>query len=72
MAAAAQVPATVSDSTSYRNGGTKTPKFISKPQTYFSYGPLDHAVAGLGGGFASTMILHPLDLIKTRFQGTGI
>lgn len=48
------------------------PKFISKPQTYFKYGPLDHACAGLTAGFITTMTLHPLDLIKTRFQGVRL
>ena len=29
----------------------------------------EHLVAGVSGGVASTVILHPLDLIKIRFQG---
>jgi solute carrier family 25 folate transporter 32 len=28
---------------------------------------MEHLVAGMSGGVASTLILHPLDLIKTRF-----
>ena len=30
----------------------------------------DHALAGIGAGAIATLILHPLDLIKVRFQGT--
>lgn len=29
----------------------------------------EHLVAGVSGGVASTLILHPFDLIKIRFQG---
>jgi hypothetical protein len=29
----------------------------------------EHAVAGLGAGATATLLLHPLDLIKVRFQG---
>ncbi len=28
-----------------------------------------HVVAGVSGGVASTLALHPLDLVKIRFQG---
>lgn len=38
-------------------------------RSFFRYAPLDHAVAGLGAGFITTLCLHPLDLVKTRFQG---
>lgn len=27
----------------------------------------DHLVAGVSGGFISTLLLHPLDLLKVRF-----
>jgi hypothetical protein len=30
-----------------------------------------HMVAGVSGGVASTIALHPLDLIKIRMQGMG-
>lgn len=30
----------------------------------------EHLLAGISGGVASTLILHPLDLIKIRFAGT--
>ena len=33
---------------------------------YVRYEPL---VAGVFGGVVSTMVLHPLDLLKVRFQG---
>ncbi|KNC71989.1 hypothetical protein SARC_15463, partial [Sphaeroforma arctica JP610] len=42
---------------------------VPKRASYFKYAPLDHAVSGLGAGFTTTAILHPLDLIKTRLQG---
>lgn len=29
----------------------------------------EHLVAGITGGVTSTLILHPLDLIKIRFAG---
>lgn len=29
----------------------------------------EHLVAGVSGGVTSTLVLHPLDLIKIRFQG---
>ena len=29
----------------------------------------EHLLAGTTGGVASTLVLHPLDLIKIRFQG---
>lgn len=29
----------------------------------------EHLVAGVSGGVASTLILHPLDLLKIRFAG---
>jgi len=33
------------------------------------FGPsLDHAVAGLVAGSFTTLIMHPLDLVKVRFQ----
>lgn len=29
----------------------------------------EHAVAGISGGIASTLALHPLDLLKVRLAG---
>lgn len=28
----------------------------------------DHAVAGFGAGTVATLVMHPLDLVKVRFQ----
>lgn len=30
----------------------------------------EHLVAGVSGGVVATLVLHPLDLVKIRFQGT--
>ncbi|CAH0392385.1 unnamed protein product [Bemisia tabaci] len=39
------------------------------PETFFvDYVKLTHFVAGVSGGVASTLILHPLDLLKIRFS----
>ncbi|RIB00536.1 mitochondrial carrier domain-containing protein [Gigaspora rosea] len=38
------------------------------PKSFLGNPALDHAVAGFTAGAVSTIILHPLDLIKTRFQ----
>ena len=29
----------------------------------------EHCFAGVAGGIVSTLVLHPLDLVKIRFQG---
>ena len=29
----------------------------------------EHMAAGVSGGVMSTLVLHPLDLVKIRFQG---
>lgn len=29
----------------------------------------EHLIAGISGGIASTLVLHPLDLLKVRFAG---
>jgi len=29
----------------------------------------EHLVAGVSGGVIATLLLHPLDLVKIRFQG---
>lgn len=29
----------------------------------------EHLIAGISGGLASTLVLHPLDLLKVRFAG---
>lgn len=35
----------------------------------FSHFKYEHLVAGVSGGVTSTLLLHPLDLIKIRFAG---
>lgn len=36
----------------------------------FSHVRVGNLVAGLSGGVVSTLVLHPLDLVKIRFAGT--
>lgn len=38
----------------------------------FSFIKYEHLLAGISGGVTSTLILHPLDLIKIRFAGKDI
>lgn len=38
----------------------------------FSHVKVENLVAGLSGGVVSTLVLHPLDLVKIRFAGTPI
>lgn len=38
----------------------------------FSHVKVGNLVAGLSGGVVSTLVLHPLDLVKIRFAGTLI
>lgn len=47
-----------------------TPSTASKKMGIFSHVKYEHMVAGVSGGVTSTLILHPLDLIKIRFAGT--
>ena len=37
-------------------------------KTYFSYAPLDHAVAGITAGGISCILIQPFDVIKTQLQ----
>lgn len=41
----------------------------TRKTTLFSTFRYEHLVAGFSGGVTSTLILHPLDLIKIRFAG---
>lgn len=41
-------------------------------KSVFQHVKYEHLVAGITGGVASTLILHPLDLIKIRFAGTSL
>lgn len=47
---------------------TKSTKFGGK-LNLSSHVKYEHLVAGISGGVTSTLILHPLDLIKIRFAG---
>lgn len=38
-------------------------------KSMFEHVKIEHMVAGFTGGVASTLILHPLDLLKIRFAG---
>lgn len=38
-------------------------------KSMFEHVKIEHMVAGFSGGVASTLILHPLDLLKIRFAG---
>lgn len=40
-------------------------------QQVFSHVKVENLVAGLSGGVVSTLVLHPLDLVKIRFAGEG-
>jgi solute carrier family 25 folate transporter 32 len=52
----------------------KPPTAASSPKKIAKFNVLshvryEHLVAGISGGVTSTLILHPLDLIKIRFAG---
>ncbi|GAB1600581.1 mitochondrial folate transporter/carrier-like isoform X1 [Argonauta hians] len=47
----------------------------SRPPPMVRWRDMEHLVAGVSGGVLSTLVLHPLDLVKIRFQvneGTGV
>lgn len=56
-------------------GGTVTeagPPAVAAPgrlQQVFSHVKVENLIAGLSGGVVSTLVLHPLDLVKIRFAG---
>lgn len=41
-------------------------------QRLFSHVKIENLVAGLSGGVVSTLVLHPLDLVKIRFAGNDV
>jgi len=49
--------------------GDKHGSTSSLQQSVLSHFRWQHMVAGVSGGVISTLVLHPLDLIKIRFQG---
>lgn len=49
---------------------TKNPASVANGKLKLSsHVKYEHLVAGISGGVTSTLILHPLDLIKIRFAG---
>ena len=42
---------------------------MSASKGVFSHMKYEHLVAGVSGGVTSSVVLHPLDLIKVRFAG---
>lgn len=53
----------------------KTASTVSLPghlQQVFNHVKVGNLVAGLSGGVVSTLVLHPLDLVKIRFAGTTL
>ncbi len=47
----------------------KSSKSHSSNVTLFRHLKYEHLVAGITGGVTSTLLLHPLDLLKIRFAG---
>lgn len=47
-----------------QNSGPSNSRF-----SVFKHVKYEHLVAGVTGGVTSTLLLHPLDLIKIRFAG---
>lgn len=45
--------------------------FGGRLQKVFSHVKVENLIAGLSGGVVSTLVLHPLDLVKIRFAGTA-
>lgn len=48
---------------------TRTETNHSNQSTLFRHVKYEHLVAGVTGGVTSTLLLHPLDLLKIRFAG---
>jgi len=44
-------------------------RHIRFESSFYDHIHWQHLVAGVTGGVLSTLIVHPLDLIKIRFQG---
>lgn len=45
----------------------KSVSFGERAQQVFNHVKVENLIAGLGGGVVSTLVLHPLDLVKIRF-----
>lgn len=52
-------------------GSAASPSATSAPtaKSPFRHVRYENLLAGVGGGVVSTLILHPLDLVKIRFAG---
>ena len=55
-----------SDSTA---AGFAARRHSKAPFHVLSHVRYEHLIAGISGGIASTLVLHPLDLLKVRFAG---
>lgn len=42
---------------------------VGSVKQVFSHVKIENLAAGLSGGVVSTLVLHPLDLVKIRFAG---
>ena len=51
------------------NGQAIVTERKNAPSGFMQHARYEHLVAGLLGGASATLVLHPLDLIKIRFQG---
>lgn len=52
-----------------KNHSSKSPGGLENMQGVFRHVKYEHLIAGISGGAISTLILHPLDLLKIRFAG---
>lgn len=55
--------------TKYNRMTTMSNTKAGRKNLIFSHVKYEHLLAGISGGVTSTLILHPLDLIKIRFAG---
>lgn len=51
------------------NHSTNCTKLDSTLLSVLKHVKYEHLIAGISGGAVSTLILHPLDLLKIRFAG---
>lgn len=62
-----RIPDTTNSSVALTEFSSSTVNRNNKVSRIFSHVKMEHLVAGMTGGAASTLILHPLDLVKIRF-----
>lgn len=55
-----------------KNNNMKTHSTKKGNISLFSHFKYEHLLAGISGGAISTLILHPLDLMKIRFAGKNL